>query len=369
SWPIRAIARPRSSRRATCWRRASSARPRSAVCGCPPTSASPGSTASPSTASHPTSSPPSCSPLPRRAGRRGRQWRRCWRGGMPRASASPAPSGPVARPRRRRRAGRLHPYPPPAATPGRRAPEEPPMLILLAAFAGVPLVLPWLVHRIGTRAFHVAAALSAIAFVHTLVLTPAVLSGATPFETFAWIPELGIELSMRMDTLSWLLTLIVTGVGALVMLYCRWYFHRKDEGLGQFSAVLLAFAGAMYGLVLTDDLVVLVMFWEVTSILSYLLIGYYHRRGASRRAALQALLVTTIGGLVMLIGVVLLVVEAGTSSLSGILALAPQGPAVDTALVLILVGALSKSAIFPFHFWLPGAMAAPTPVSAYLHAA
>ncbi|WP_396655960.1 Na+/H+ antiporter subunit A [Microbacterium sp.] len=243
------------------------------------------------------------------------------------------------------------------------------MLILLAAFAGVPLVLPWLVHRIGTRAFHVAAALSAIAFVHTLVLTPAVLSGATPFETFAWIPELGIELSMRMDTLSWLLTLIVTGVGALVMLYCRWYFHRKDEGLGQFSAVLLAFAGAMYGLVLTDDLVVLVMFWEVTSILSYLLIGYYHRRGASRRAALQALLVTTIGGLVMLIGVVLLVVEAGTSSLSGILALAPQGPAVDTALVLILVGALSKSAIFPFHFWLPGAMAAPTPVSAYLHAA
>ncbi|HET8927324.1 MAG TPA: Na+/H+ antiporter subunit A [Microbacterium sp.] len=243
------------------------------------------------------------------------------------------------------------------------------MLMLLAAFAGVPLVLPWLIHRIGTRALYVAAALPAIAFVHALWLTPAVLSGATPFETFTWIPALGIELSMRMDTLGWLLTLIVTGVGALVMLYCRWYFRNKDEGLGQFSAVLLAFAGAMYGLVLTDDLVVLVMFWETTSVLSYLLIGYYHGRGASRRAALQALLVTTLGGLVMLIGVVLLVVEAGTSSLSGILALAPQGPTVDTALVLILVGALSKSAIFPFHFWLPGAMAAPTPVSAYLHAA
>ena len=243
------------------------------------------------------------------------------------------------------------------------------MLILLAAFAGVPLVLPWLINRIGTRAFYVAASLPAAAFAHTLWLTPAVYSGATPFESYEWIPALGIELSMRMDTLAWLMTLIVTGVGALVMLYCRWYFHRKDSNLGQFSAALLAFAGAMYGLVLTDDLVMLVMFWEVTSILSYLLIGYYHGRGASRRAALQALLVTTLGGLVMLIGVVLLVVEAGTSSLSGILALAPQGPTVDTALVLLLVGALSKSAIFPFHFWLPGAMAAPTPVSAYLHAA
>ena len=133
--------------------------------------------------------------------------------------------------------------------------------------------------------------------------------------------------------------------------------------------MLLAFAGAMYGLVLTDDLVMLVMFWEVTSVLSYLLIGYYNRRAASRRAALQALLVTTLGGLVMLIGVVLLVVDAGTSSISTILAEAPTGPIVDAALVLLLVGALSKSAIFPFHFWLPGAMAAPTPVSAYLHAA
>ena len=111
------------------------------------------------------------------------------------------------------------------------------------------------------------------------------------------------------------------------------------------------------------------MFWEITSVLSYLLIGYYNRRAASRRAALQALLVTTLGGLVMLIGVVLLVVDAGTSSISTILAEAPTGPVVDAALVLLLVGALSKSAIFPFHFWLPGAMAAPTPVSAYLHAA
>lgn len=243
------------------------------------------------------------------------------------------------------------------------------MLVLLGAFALVPLILPWLVHRIGARVFYVAALLPLGAFVHAAIATPAVVSGAIPFEEYDWISPLGIVLSMRMDTLGWLMTLVVTGVGALVMLYCRWYFRGKTEGLGQFSAVLLAFAGAMYGLVLTDDLVVLVMLWEVTSILSYLLIGFYHRRGASRRSALQALLVTTLGGLVMLIGVVLIVVETGTSSISEILALAPSGAVVDAALVLMLVGALSKSAIFPFHFWLPGAMAAPTPVSAYLHAA
>lgn len=243
------------------------------------------------------------------------------------------------------------------------------MLVILAAFAILPMLLPWLVGRIGERAFYVAALLPIAAFVQAAIQTPAVLAGNIPFEAFNWIPPLGIELSMRMTTLSWVMTLIVTGVGALVMVYCRWYFRGKTEGLAQFSAVLLAFAGAMYGLVLTDDLVVLIMFWEITSVLSYLLIGYYNRRSASRRAALQALLVTSLGGLVMLIGVVLMVVQTGTSSISAILAAAPTGAVVDAALVLILVGALSKSAIFPFHFWLPGAMAAPTPVSAYLHAA
>ena len=190
------------------------------------------------------------------------------------------------------------------------------MLVLLGAFALLPLLLPWLVARIGARAFYVAALLPIAAFVYTATQTGAVLAGRIPYESFDWIPPLGIQLSMRLDTLSWVMALIVTGVGALVMLYCRWYFRGKTEGVGQFSAVLLAFAGAMYGLVVTDDLVVLVMFWEVTSVLSYLLIGFYNRRGASRRAALQALLVTTLGGLVMLIGVVLMVVETGTSSIS-----------------------------------------------------
>ncbi|MGN7860391.1 Na+/H+ antiporter subunit A [Microbacterium sp. 22303] len=248
------------------------------------------------------------------------------------------------------------------------------MLTLLAVFAVASLLLPLLVSWIGARAFAVAALVPAAAFVHLIVLTPQVLAGSDdsaliPRESIEWIPQLGLSLSFRLDELSWLLALIVTGVGALVLLYCRWYFRGSKEGIGQFAAVLLAFAGAMYGLVTTDDLVLLVMFWELTSILSYLLIGHYHRRGASRRAALQALLVTTLGGLAMFIGVVFLAVQAGTSSMSRILEIAPTGPVVDAAIVLLLVGALSKSAIFPFHFWLPGAMAAPTPVSAYLHAA
>ena len=244
------------------------------------------------------------------------------------------------------------------------------MLLLLAVFLIGSLLLPVLVRWLGAQAFVIAALVPAAAFVHALTLTPQVLDPKTiPFQDYEWIPQLGLHLSMRMDVLGWVLTLIVTGVGALVLLYCRWYFHDDGAEVGQFAGVLLGFAGAMYGLVLTDDLIMLVMFWEVTSILSYLLIGHYRRRAASRRAALQALLVTTLGGLVLFVGAVLLVVDAGTASIRELLELAPTGPIVDAAVVMLLIGAVSKSAIFPFHFWLPGAMAAPTPVSAYLHAA
>ncbi|GAA3919176.1 Na+/H+ antiporter subunit A [Microbacterium invictum] len=247
------------------------------------------------------------------------------------------------------------------------------MLILLGVFAAVALTLPWLVGRLGVSAFYVAALVPGVAFAHAIAMTPAVLAGSPPFESVAWIRPLGVDISLYMDTLGWIMTLIVTGVGALVMLYCRWYFAGHEGGTGLFAGVLLAFAGAMYGLVLTDDIIVLVMLWEVTSVLSYLLIGHYHARGASRRAALQALLVTTIGGLVMLIGVVILAAHFGTSSMTAIFAAWTANPATDplvaAAIIMILVGALSKSAIFPFHFWLPGAMTAPTPVSAYLHAA
>ncbi|MEL5991106.1 Na+/H+ antiporter subunit A [Microbacterium phosphatis] len=243
------------------------------------------------------------------------------------------------------------------------------MLPLLFSFAAGSLILTVLAKPLGARVFYVGALFPLAAFLHAAWSGGRVLSGDIPFSAYEWIRPLGIEISMRMDTLGWIMALVVSGVGALVMLYCRWYFRGKTEGLGGFSSVLLAFAGAMYGLVLTDDIVVLAMFWEITSVLSYLLIGHYHLRAASRRAALQALLVTTLGGLVMLIGVVMLAVITETTSMSTILADAPTGPLVNVALVLLLVGALSKSAIFPFHFWLPGAMAAPTPVSAYLHAA
>ncbi|WP_298863886.1 Na+/H+ antiporter subunit A [uncultured Microbacterium sp.] len=243
------------------------------------------------------------------------------------------------------------------------------MQLLLAVFLAGSVLLPLLVRWLGAQAFIVAALVPAAAFVHALALTPAVLVGTAPFEDYEWIPQLGLHLSMRMDVLSWVLTLIVTGVGALVLLYCRWYFFDDAAEVGQFAGVLLGFAGAMYGLVLTDDLIMLVMSWEITSILSYLLIGHYRHRAASRRAALQALLVTTLGGLVLFVGAILLVVDAGTASIHELLQLAPTGPLVDAAVVMILIGAVSKSAIFPFHFWLPGAMAAPTPVSAYLHAA
>ncbi|WP_353112306.1 Na+/H+ antiporter subunit A [Microbacterium sp.] len=242
------------------------------------------------------------------------------------------------------------------------------MLMLLVVFLVGALLLPALVRWLGAQGFAVGALVPAAAFIHALALTPQVLEKA-PEERIHWIPQLGLDISMRMDVLSWVLTLIVTGVGALVLLYCRWYFHGESREVALFAGVLLGFAGAMYGLVLTDDLIMLVMFWEVTSILSYLLIGHYRRRAASRRAALQALLVTTLGGLVLFVGAVLLVVDTGTGSIREILAAAPTGPLVDAAIVMLLVGAISKSAIFPFHFWLPGAMAAPTPVSAYLHAA
>jgi multicomponent Na+:H+ antiporter subunit A len=190
-----------------------------------------------------------------------------------------------------------------------------------------------------------------------------------------WIPELKIELAFRMDALAWIMSLLVLGVGALVLVYCARYFKNKDSNLGGFGAQLLAFAGAMFGLVTADDLLLMFIFWELTTVLSYLLIGYARTRLSARRSALQALMVTTAGGLAMLVGLIILGSSAGTYRISAILEQAPgltTGPAagaVGAAVVLILIGAVTKSALIPFHFWLPGAMAAPTPVSAYLHAA
>jgi multicomponent Na+:H+ antiporter subunit A len=240
---------------------------------------------------------------------------------------------------------------------------------ILLAFLLVSLLTPTLTRLIGLRVFYVIAVLPLVAFGYTLSQTGTVLAGEAATESLPWIPQLGISLSFRVDALAWLLALVVTGIGALVLIYCARYFDEDEPSLGRFAALLVAFAGTMYGLVTADDIMVMFMFWEITSVLSYLLIGHYTTKRESRGAALQALLVTTFGGLIMLIGVVMISVDAGTTSLAFIVANPSGSPVAVAAVLLILVGALSKSALIPFHFWLPAAMAAPTPVSAYLHAA
>ena len=243
------------------------------------------------------------------------------------------------------------------------------MALVLIAFCALAIVTPFLANRFGTHVFTLIGLLPLAAFVFTLSQGPDVFDGTAVTWSVAWIPELGLELAFRVDALAWVLALVVTGIGALVLFYCAHYFAPTEPGLGRFAALLLAFAGTMYGLVTSDNIIIMFMFWEITSVLSYLLIGHYTGRKESRGAALQALLVTTFGGLVMLVGVIMLSVQAGTSTLSVIVESALRGPMAVTAIMLVLVGALSKSAIVPFHFWLPAAMAAPTPVSAYLHAA
>lgn len=243
------------------------------------------------------------------------------------------------------------------------------MLLLLIAHAVLALLAPLVVRRTGRRAFFLLALAPAAAAVWALTQTRAVQAGDAPVETVGWVPALDIELAFRLDTLSWLMVVVVGGVGALVLVYCAAYFSASASGLGRFAGVLVAFAAAMLGLVTTDDLLMLYVFWELTTVFSYLLIGHYADRKASRRAAMQAIIITTAGGLAMFVGLVVLGETAGTYRLSELLADPPTGPGVTAAVVLVLAGAISKSALVPLHFWLPAAMAAPTPVSAYLHAA
>jgi multicomponent Na+:H+ antiporter subunit A len=243
------------------------------------------------------------------------------------------------------------------------------MIASLAAFAVVALMTPLLTKWLGRWVFPLIALVPTAVFVLLLTWMPGVLAGDPVVEILPWIPQLGIALSFRIDALSLLLGLIVTGIGALVLVYCTQYFADDEPALGRFAGLLLAFAGVMLGLVTADDVFLLFTFWEATSVLSYLLIGHYTGRKESRGAALQALTVTTFGGLAMLVGLVVLVVGGGTSSLSELVAKPVTGAAGEWGIALVLVGAIAKSALVPFHFWLPAAMAAPTPVSAYLHAA
>ncbi|MFZ4842702.1 Na+/H+ antiporter subunit A [Mycetocola saprophilus] len=243
------------------------------------------------------------------------------------------------------------------------------MATILTIFLIVSVATPFLARFLKNHVFTVVALVPAGAFIWTLLQGEQIRTHGEITETIRWVPQLDLALAFRMDTLAWLLALVVTGVGTVVLLYCTQYFTKREPGLGRFAAFLFAFAGTMFGLVTADDILLMFMFWEITSVLSYLLIGHYTGKKESRGAALQALLVTTFGGLVMLIGVIMISVQVGSTSLSAIVAAGVTGPMAVTAILLIIVGAISKSAIVPFHFWLPAAMAAPTPVSAYLHAA
>ena len=200
---------------------------------------------------------------------------------------------------------------------------------------------------------------------------PALAAGEVLQEGQRWIPTLGVDLSWRMDGLAWLFCMLVLGIGALVVLYGRYYMSSSDP-VPRFFAFFLAFMGAMVGVVLSGNLIQLVLFWELTSLFSFLLIGYWHHRRDARRGARMALTVTGAGGLCLLAGVLLLGRIAGSYELDVVLNsgdVVRADPLYPLALVLLLVGAFTKSAQFPFHFWLPRAMAAPTPVSAYLHSA
>ncbi|REE97747.1 Na+/H+ antiporter subunit A [Thermomonospora umbrina] len=241
------------------------------------------------------------------------------------------------------------------------------MLMLVVFHAAVALVLPWgLGHS--RRGMAYVAALAPLATLVWAVRQAASVRDAKPVvERTVWAADLGLVLDFRLDGLAWVLLLLVGGVGALVLVYSAWYFTSPAR---MTVSVLVAFAGAMTGLVLADNLLVLYVFWELTTLCSYLLIGGEHpENAANRRAANQALLMTTGFGLVMLAGLVILGLEADTYTISAILADPPEGGAVQAALLLILLGAFAKSAQMPLHSWLPAAMVAPTPVSAYLHAA
>ncbi|WP_250032809.1 Na+/H+ antiporter subunit A [Paractinoplanes maris] len=243
------------------------------------------------------------------------------------------------------------------------------MLVLLIAHLAAALVAPTLVRRLGLRAFYLLALVPASGLGWAVSRTAAMRDGGAVTEVYPWAGQVGAELALRMTSLSWLMVLLVGGVGALALVYCARYFTAGEPGLARFAGVFVGFAGAMLGLVVSDNLIVLYVFWELTTVFSYLLIGHDPASRASRLAALQALIVTTVGGLAMLVGIIMLGEHAGSYQWSVVQDALPTGGYLVAAVILLLLGAMSKSAIFPFSFWLPAAMAAPTPVSAYLHAA
>ncbi|GMQ53141.1 monovalent cation/H+ antiporter subunit A [Halopseudomonas aestusnigri] len=199
----------------------------------------------------------------------------------------------------------------------------------------------------------------------------AVFAGQTLIQSRPWLSELGLNISFRLDGLSFLFALMIQGIGLLVILYARYYLSKNDP-MGRFFCYLQLFMSAMLGVVLSENLLLLMVFWEMTSLSSFLLIGYWSHSTDARKGARMALAVTGAGGLALLAGILLLGQIVGSYELTDVFAAGEQirqHALYPVILVLVLLGAFTKSAQFPFHFWLPHAMAAPTPVSAYLHSA
>ena len=242
--------------------------------------------------------------------------------------------------------------------------------LLLLPFAGSLLAALMPTHA-RTAAAGWAALVSLAALVWVALLFPTLQTGQVLHEEYRWIPSAGINFSVRMDGFAWMFAMLVTGIGLLVALYARYYMSKNDP-VPRFFSFFLAFMGAMLGVVLSGNVVQLVFFWELTSLFSFMLIGYWYHRKDARRGARMALTVTGAGGLAMLAGMLMLGHIAGSYQLDVILGAGERiraHPLYTPMLVLVLLGAFTKSAQFPFHLWLPRAMAAPTPVSAYLHSA
>jgi len=243
-------------------------------------------------------------------------------------------------------------------------------LLALLPFAGAALVFASSDRQRG-RVISLAAATAVAVSALVAATAPAVFVGEVLHWKVDWLPQLGLAFGFRMDGLAWLFALLIGGIGMLVVLYAAYYLDPADPP-ARFFGCLLLFMGAMLGVVLADNLLLLVVFWELTSLSSFVLIGYWNHRADARQGARMALTITAAGGLALFAGMLLLGRIAGSYDLGTVLASGEQiraHPLYPVALLLVLAGAFTKSAQFPFHFWLPHAMAAPTPVSAYLHSA
>ena len=245
-----------------------------------------------------------------------------------------------------------------------------PIIILLPLVLGTTLV-SWLKQfSRGVTALG-AIGVSLSSFLLLLSQAPAIFDGAVIIQTWSWLPQLGIDFSFRLDSLALLFALLISGIGTLIYIYAYYYLNPKNS-LSKLYFLLMLFMAAMLGISLSNNLLILLVFWELTSISSFLLVGYWSNYEAAQRGSRMALTITGMGGLAMLGGFILLGQITGTYQIDQILTMTEQIQShalfVPT-LLLILLGAFTKSAQFPFHFWLPNAMAAPTPVSAYLHSA